>query len=742
MNVAPKPKEFKKEDSIGSILLHLRNAGWLPQKGRHSALSACLPALMVALDKHIDLLDFCESAPYKKRDISIVDILNSMANIGYVGRPAKVRIRDIDQRLFPCLFIPDNAWGKIKKPIVILGTSKDFDDNLLLSVFDGGEENKILIDARNRTFGTAYFFTDEEEVEDVTSQTVRKASGYSWFRALLERFRGVFWQVLTISVVLGFVSLATPLFVMMVYDKAISSHSSSMLAPLLMGVALALFCEWLLRSLRSYMLSWFSARLDNIVSNKIFEHLLEMPLIHTERASVASQIARLKSFETVRDFFNGPLFLAIIELPFTLIILGAIAFIAGYVAFVPIVTAVLYTILIFWVGPRLKTYIGLSSRASYNRQSMMLESLERMSSLRSSGLSDRWFSEFRKLSGKASLASFRARILSSIVEAIAHGLFIIAGMMTIILGIFKIWDQSMTAGALIASMIMVWRVLGPFQILCNSLPRFKQLQKAIQQLNRLMKIKTEYSMDDRRIQPKELKGQIEFFKVGLRYTRDTDPVFSGLTFDAEPGEIVAITGGNGSGKSTVLKLMCGLYRPQAGTIRFDGLDIRQIDPVHMRQNIAYIPQTPHFFRGTISENLRFAQPMVSDDILKVALHQADAWDEVCALPKGFDTIIGDRSSNLPLSLAYRLGLARAYIQDAPLMLFDELPYALLNSAAGDEFLRVLESWKGYRTVLMVTHREDYLKLADTVVLLSSTMSSKVGHPDVIIEEIRRRGRLK
>lgn len=738
MNVAHGAEDFEKNDNIGNVLHHLRNAGWLPQKGPHSALSACLPALMVALNKHIDILDFCESAPYKKKDVSIVDVLNSMANIGYVGRPARVRIRDIDKRLFPCLFIPEGRWGEVKKPIVIMGITTDFDNELRLRIYDGGEEKQKFIKADTGTFGTAYFFADDDEVEDITSSSVRKVSGFSWFRALLERFRGVFWQVLSISIVLGCVSLAPPLFVMLVYDTAISSHSPNMLAPLLMGVLLALGSEWLLRNLRSYMLSWFSARLDNIVSNKIFEHLLEMPLIHTERASVASQIARLKSFEAVRDFFNSPLFLAIVELPFTLIILGAIAFIAGYVALVPVVTALLYIFLIFWVGPRLKTYIGLASRASYNRQSMMLESLERMSSLRSSGLTDRWFDEFRKLSGKASLASFRARILASVVETIAHGLFVIAGMTTIVLGIFQIWNGAMTAGALIASMIMVWRVLGPFQVLCNSLPRFKQLQKAVQQLNRLMKIKTEYSMDERRIQPKEFKGHIEFFKAGLRYTKDTDPVFSGLTFTAEPGDMVAITGGNGSGKSTILKLMCGLYKPQAGTIRIDGLDIRQIDPLHMRQNIAYVPQTPHFFKGTIYENLRFAQPMVSDDILKVALHKADAWDDVCALPQGFDTIIGDRSSDLPLFLAYRLGLARAYIQDAPLMLFDELPYALLNSTAGDEFLKSLKSWKGYRTVLMVTHREDYLEMADTVILLNATMSAKVGHPDVIIEEIRRR----
>jgi len=217
---------------------------------------------------------------------------------------------------------------------------------------------------------------------------------------------------------------------------------------------------------------------------------------------------------------------------------------------------------------------------------------------------------------------------------------------------------------------------------------------------------------------------VSFAKVGLRYTKNSDPVFAGLSFEAKPGEIIAITGGNGSGKSTILQLVNGFYRPQAGAIR-----------IELRKKIAYVPQVPNFFDGTITENLRFAEPLASDDDILLALEQVDVKREVQALPMGLDTPLGNSGNKLPTSLLHRLSLARAYLQPSNLMLFDELPYALLNSHAGQAFFNMLKQWKGRRTMLMVSHREDYLRLADHVILLRNGELPKVGPPEQIIQAI-------
>lgn len=737
MNTTIAARKFIEEGGVDSMLERLRSAGWLPHHTKDSDFAACLPALILALNIPIELTRLCEALPYKAEHIGRVDVLNTLAHLGYIARPARVRLCDLDERLLPCLFIPEKNGAEQQHAMVIIHKTIAAEIGSELSIFYGGNEKTLAVDAGNTTRGTAYFFAKEEDVEDAISQTMRSAADFSWFRALLERFRGIFWQVFALSVVLGMVSLAAPLFVMLVYDRVINAHSLETLSPLIVGAGLALMTEWGLRGLRSRSLAWFSARLDNIVSNKIFEQLMLMPPIFTERAAVASQIARLKAFETVRDFFTGPLFLAMVELPFTLIILLTIALIAGPVAFVPVITAGLYIALLAWMRPKLKTAIKLAARASSSRLQMTVESFEKMHALRASGMTSSWFRQFRDHSGKASLAGFHSNYLASVIETIAHGLFILAGMATIVWSIERIWAGSMTTGALIASMILVWRVLGPFQTFCTSLPRFEQLQNAVGQVNRMVTIQTERNLDEVKARVSELKGHVTFSKVGLRYTKDADPVFAGLSFDAKPGQMVAVTGGNGSGKSTILKLVNGLYRPQAGTVRIDGVDIRQLDAIDLRQHIAYVPQSPHFFQGTISENLRFSEPLASDEMLKTALHQVDAWTDVCALPRGLDTMMGKNHIGLPTALSYRLNLARAYIKNTPLMLFDELPYALLNSSAGEAFHRIIEEWKGHRTIVMVTHREDYLKMADIAVLLRSGDAPVVSDPDKLIAKINK-----
>ena len=403
--------EIKTADhTIAMMLENLRSASWLPQKDKDTDYAACLAALIMALNIPSELSSICQSLPSRNQKIDLVDILNSLAYLGYIARPARIRMCDLDERLLPCLFVPDNHDTKDLQAMVIMQKKMDEGDHNShrFSVFHGGNEQIQEIDAGNTTRGTVYFFIKEEEAEDITSKEMRSAAGFSWFRALLERFRGIFWQIFALSIALGFVSLAAPLFVMLVYDRVINAHSLETLAPLLMGGGLALVTEWGLRGLRLRSLSWFSARLDNIVSNRIFEQLMLIPPIFTERASVSSQIARLKAFETVRDFFTGSLFLALIELPFTLIILATIAVIAGPVALVPVIIATLYIALLAWMRPKIKTAIKLASRASANRQQMTIESFEKMHAMRASGMTSSWFHQFRDYSGKASLAGFHS----------------------------------------------------------------------------------------------------------------------------------------------------------------------------------------------------------------------------------------------------------------------------------------------------------------------------------------------
>lgn len=732
-NVAP-----KQEEGAAQILLQtLRDGGWVNRHNEEGDLAPLLPVLSEALALHKEIHELCAALPWHDEDVeedktlNLTGLLNALAHLGLMAHAVKMPLGDLDARLCPCLFV----YREDGHENVIAVLDFDVQKNAFY-IFDVEDQGYKTIPRSEISMGTAWILVPENEVQNALSENVREASGHSWFRALMERFAGGLWQVIAIGAMLTFLSLAAPVFVMLVYDRVIGAHAPEVLTPLLIGALLALGTEGALRLVRAHVLSWYGARLDFIVGSQIFERLMCMPVLFTERASVAAQIARIRAFDAVRAFFTGPAFLALAELPFTLILIAVIWIIAGPLVFVPIVAAGFYMLLVLAMRPRVRTAMRLSSKAGSTKQEMMIETFEKMDGLRAGGLTSIWFKDFRDLSGKASMAGFRTGFLASVLETLSHGIYMLSGLAVVVLGVMHIWAGGMSAGALIAVMILTWRVLGPMQILSNALPRYEQLNNAVAQINRLMTIETEGGDAKVTARLDEPEGALNFKKVGLRYTKENDPVFTGLSFVAKPGEMIAVTGGNGSGKSTVLKLINGLYHPQAGAIHIDGIDIRQLEPQHLRRHIAYVPQSPAVFHGTIADNLRFANPLASDENLRDVLEQVDLWGYVETLPLGMHTTIGSHGgSQLPTGLSYNLNLARAYIKDTPIMLLDEMPYAFLNSASGAHFKETLEGWKGKKTVVMVTHREDYLMLADRAVLLRSGQSALIDEPEKIIQSI-------
>jgi ATP-binding cassette subfamily C protein LapB len=208
-----------------------------------------------------------------------------------------------------------------------------------------------------------------------------------------------------------------------------------------------------------------------------------------------------------------------------------------------------------------------------------------------------------------------------------------------------------------------------------------------------------------------------------------------VAFDIQPGQIVGIAGANGSGKSSILKMVLGLYRPQAGGVMIDGLDIRQVDPIELRNAIGYVPQTTQLYHGTIAQNLRFADPTASDDDLRRAADQAGVLADIDALAQGFDTWIGDQSAQaMPSGLIQRLSLARAYLKNAPIMLFDE-PANALDDRGDTAFVRQLEALRGNTTVLLVTHRPSHMRICDRLIVLDAGMVIADSTPEDVFRQL-------
>lgn len=705
--------------------------GWLSKTGSPSPFAACVAPLLTALLWNGEVHQVCESLPHYPDQIDRVDFINTFANLNYQIQHTSISLQNFDQRLAPCFVVIHEGTDR-ECPYII------FSEKDILHAFDGSSLECIPFSDIEQNTATLYIFTplDEDGLDKhKLDQQVHEKPG-RWVRSLGKRFTPVFKQIFISSFVINLLALVSSLFVMAVYDKVIGNNSPATLYYLAAGALMAIGFESLLRYLRARSLAFFGVRIDAIITQSIFERLLYLPPRIVESSSIPAQIARLKDFDSVRNFFSGPVGINLVEIPFTLIFILTIYIIGGPLVRIPLLLAFCYILLGLIMLPRIQTSTEEGAAASVKRQTLMVETMRKFRSIRIHGVMDIWLERYRKLSGISSYTSFKSSQQTALVEAIAYGLSVLAGITTLTYGIFLVWESQISTGALIATMMLVWRVISPLQSICNSLVRIRYIFRSVGQVHKLLCSPPE-NINTLSNQPLDIDGNISFNGVGLRYTADCGAVFSGMTLDIKKGETVAITGRNGSGKSSLLKLIIGLYPPQMGAVLIDGIDIRQRDPIALRRNISYTPQTAELFHGSIEQNLRMCKPDATPEELDACLEMAGALDDINNFDDGIEHFIGDyRSEQLSSTLAYQLTLARSYLRDASITLFDEMPPTLLGKKTGILFYEYMLKYKGRKTILFVTDREEDILKADKLIYLTGTGKVLAGDPAELLAALK------
>lgn len=630
------------------------------------------------------------------------DLQDAMAHLGYASKIMKLKEVDITEISMPAIGIERDG-----SPLIL----------------------ESLKDLRNLSSHAKVMNFKPSEMQKIQTAGIAER---------LKKFKPLLGQVLVISLAINFMTMFPILYNRVIYDHIISSGTSEGMIMMVNGVLLALLLEMGLRHLRNTRLSFFGARIDHIVGCSALERLLFLSPSLTEKASVSAQIARMKDFESVRDFFTGPLASLFFEIPLILVYLTVMAFMAGWLTLVPVVTLLAFCILIYSMLGTFKAASKASSTAVTQRQEFILEAVSKMRDIRLAGMEDIWQDRYRALSGTASITSFRMAYKAQKLETISYILMTTGGIATLGFGVAAVLNNAVSIGGLIASMMLIWRILAPVQICCASLTRLQQLASSGKQVQKLLTLPPEHDPYSTPSPSLKLDGTITFHRVTMRYSADTEPAVLGLSFEARPGEIVAIKGNNGSGKSTILKLLLGLYQPQAGSVRLDGIDIRQFDPVTLRQSLSYIPQSSDMFPGTIRDNLLFSKPDATEAECLDALRDACALEDVQSLPKGLDTIIeGDGNSPISFLLRQRISLARAYMRPTKIMLFDEASYSL-GPENDEAFIRKISSLRGQSTIILVTHREDHMRLADKLFIMNKGELTHAGAPDQVLTAIQGR----
>jgi len=683
-----------------------------------STFAACLLPLLQALGWHNYARELVEALPHFAEEIDLIDLRNILATLGYESTPHKTRIIDIKPELYPCLFLDRD--GSVYVLIERLEHGVRY--------FDATSRKTLSGDILWAS-GTAYAFTDTHPTHGASSQD---AHHEPWFFSLLQRFKGLITHLLAMTFVVNLIALTIPLFVMLVYDKVIGPKSPETLPYLISGVTILLLADLVLRLLRARLLGYVAGRLDYLIGVETFRQLIFLPPLYTERSTVAAQLSRLKQFDSVRDFFTGPTSAIVLELPFTILFILVIAILAGWIALVPLAMVLVYLVFgMIWL-PNLNSKILRSGKARTDKQRMMIQTLAGRREIKAIGGETIWWERFREIAGEAVMANHKTFLPNNIMNSVAQGLMTLSGVAVVGFGTLSVINGSLTIGGLIATMALIWRVLSPLQSAFLSFPKIQQTLKAIKQINQLMKLKVERHGSQSGLMLADLKGKIALDRVSFRYGPDQDPALFGVSFDVAPGEMVAICGNTGTGKSTILKLIAGMYRPQAGALTIDDLDIRQLNSMDLRRTIAYVPQETRMFHGTIAQNMRLNNGLATDAELEAAAAEAGVLEDILKLPEGFNTRIGDTTTDrLPPGFMRALSMARAFVSPARILLLDE-PGASLDESSDRRLIEQLKNLRGHRTIIMVSHRPSHIRLADKVVLLNQGSVQFVGPPDQAI----------
>lgn len=683
-----------------------------------SPYAACLLPLLRELGWYNYARELIEALPHFADQFDLTDLRNILVTLGYESTPLKTRVGDIKDELLPCLFI--GQQGEIR---ILLSRQGE-----AMRYFDGRSQETLEQDI-DTCKGTAYLFTDTQPTHGVSKL---EASQQDWFAQLLRRFRHMLTHLLVMTFFINMAALSVPLFIMMIYDKVIGTKSPDTLPYLVSALAIVLLSDLVLRMLRARLLGTVAGRLDYLIGVETFRQMIQLPPTLTERSTVAAQLSRLKQFDSVRNFFTGPNAAVVLELPFVLLSIGMIAILAGPIALVPFVMVIAFLALGALSIPGLNRKILRSGRARTDKQRILMQTLAGRKEIKGIGGESVWWERFREVSGEAVIANYQTLVGNGVMNSLAQAMTTIAAVAVIGFGTLEVIDGQITVGALVAIMALVWRTLSPLQSAFLGFSRIQQTLKSMKQINQLMRLKVERQNRHSGAMIREFRGRIKVDRVSFRFGPDQDPALLGISFEVRPGEMLAITGNTGSGKSTILKLIAGMYQPQAGSLAIDDLDIRQLDAIELRRAIAYVPQETRFFFGSIAQNMRLNNGLATDEQLTAAAEEAGVLQDILRLPKGFDTLIGDSSTDhLPPGFLRALSMARAFVSPASILLLDE-PGASLDEASDRRFVEQIHRLKGKRTIIMVSHRPSHIRLADKALLFDQGSMQFAGPPDQVI----------
>ncbi|WP_219703338.1 type I secretion system permease/ATPase [Marinomonas lutimaris] len=560
-----------------------------------------------------------------------------------------------------------------------------------------------------------------------------------WFWGTIAGSWRIYRDVFIASLLINIFAVASPLFVMNVYDRVVPNNAFDTLWVLAIGAAVVYLFDFLLRTLRAYFIDIAGKKSDILISAAIFSRVNNITMASRPK-SVGAFAKNLQEFESIRDFITSASITTLVDIPFMFLIIGVIWLIGGPVGYIPIVTIALIVLYSIIIQIPLRRSIEEGQKTASQKNAVLIESLYNAESVKLNNAEGVMQKQWENAVGNIADWGVKTRQLSQSSSSFAMVAQQLTTVIIVIVGVYQISEGNMSMGALVASVMLTGRALGPMAQVAGLATRYNQAKSAFTSLNEIMSSPVENPDDVKFVHRPVFKGEFQFEAVNFAYPDQEQAAVSAININIKQGEKVAIIGRIGSGKSTLGKLMTGLYTPDSGAIRIDGVDLRQVNPTDLRRNIGAVSQDVNLFYGSIKDNIVMGVPYMEDDAIIRAADLSGVSEFANRKPSGLDSIVGERGALLSGGQRQSIAIARALLFDPPILILDEPTASMDNTTESRMKRRLIEGVKD-KTLILITHKASMLDMVDRIIVMDNGRLIADG-PKAQVHEALRQGKLK
>ena len=666
--------------------------------------------------------------PLEDNRITPALVPRAAARAGMTARLARRALSDLRPALLPAILLLHD-----KQACILLEWLPSGDARVRYP--ESGESADVLprLELESLFAGIVFFVRPVFNFDQRTPET-GEIKNRHWFWGVVFQNWRLYRDSLLAALLINLFALVTPMFSMTVYDRVVPNRAEETLWVLALGVMLIMVFDTLLRVLRGYILDTAGKRIDVTLSAKIMERVLGLKLADRP-ASVGSFAANLRAFESVRDFVASATITTLVDIPFVFVFLFAISWISPWLIIPPLVCIVLLIFSALVAQQKMQELVDVTQRASAQRNATLVESLVGIETIKfmvaEGSIQRKWESATVFLAQN----STKLKLLSSVTSNLAQMFSQLVSTATVIAGVYLLFNNQVSMGGIIAASMLAGRAMAPFGQVVGLLMQFHYAKSGLGSVENHMKKAPERPEESTFIHRTSFQGGIEFKNVSFTYPGHEQLTLNKVSFKINPGERVAFIGRVGSGKSTLQRIMLGLYQPTEGAVLIDGIDSRQIDPAELRRSIGFVPQDINLFFGSLKENIAMGAPFANDQDIVSAADIAGVSEFANRHPRGFDMAIGERGESLSGGQRQAVGIARAVLNDPPILLLDE-PSSAMDHQSEDALKTRLRSFAKGKTVVLVTHRSSLLELVDRLIVIDSGQIMADGPKAQVVEALQ------